>query len=391
MSRCVPQTILSSDQPTSLVSATHNFLFLQTLSGVPGSKMPHALVIREKKVKAGQPYYPLQLKAISRPSPGPNELLVKMEAAGLNHRDLFIRQNLYPNISFKAPLLSDGYGTVVEEGPGCTAGLLHKAVLLTPCRGWSASLDGPEDWDKFSTMGGTEPYTHLGAAQHYIVVDEAEVEECPGHLGAVEGAAIPSCGLTAWRALVVKSQNAKPGRNILITGIGGGVALQALQFALEFGCNVYVTSGSAEKIAKAVQLGARDGVIYKDDDWPKKLSQKLPEERPYLDAVVDGAGGDVVIKTTPILKPGGVIASYGMTVGPLMDWPMQAVLKNIELRGSTLGSRVEFRDMVRFIQEKKIKPIVSRSVKGLDCVDAIDGLFEDLKGGKQFGKLVIEM
>ncbi|OAQ64572.1 oxidoreductase [Pochonia chlamydosporia 170] len=354
--------------------------------------MPHALLIREKKPKAGSaPYYPLQLKAVPKPTPGPNEVLVKIEAAGLNHRDVFIRQNLYPNISFKAPLLSDGYGKVVEEGPGCTAGLLHKPVLLTPCRGWAASPDGPEDWTKFSTMGGTEPHIHLGAAQNYVVVEESEVEECPEHLTALEGAAIPSCGLTAWRALVVKSQNAKQGANILITGIGGGVALQALQIALELGCNVYVTSGSTEKITKATQLGAKGGVLYTKDDWPKKLSQILPEERPYLDAVIDGAGGDIVVKVTPILKPGGIISSYGMTLGPLMDWPMQAVLKNIELRGSTLGSRTEFTDMVKFIGEKKIRPIVSRSVKGLDCVDAIEGLFEEMKAGKQFGKLVIEV
>jgi NADPH:quinone reductase-like Zn-dependent oxidoreductase len=374
---------------TSLVRAPR--LHQTSLIVQPESKMPHALLIREKKAKAGKPYYPLQLKAVSKPSPGPGELLVKIEAAGLNHRDLFIRQNLYPNISFKAPLLSDGYGTVIEQGPGCTAGLLNKAVLLTPCRGWAESSDGPEDWANFSTMGGTEPHIHLGAAQHYIVVEESEVEPCPEHLSAVQGAAIPSCGLTAWRALVVKSQNAKPGRNILITGIGGGVALQALQFAVELGCNVYVTSGSEEKIAKALQLGAKAGVIYKNDDWPKQLSQKLPTERPYVDAVIDGAGGDIVIKATPILKPGGCLASYGMTVGPLMDWPMQAVLKNIELRGSTLGSRTEFRDMVEFIRERNITPIVSRSVKGLDCVDAIEGLFDDIKEGKQFGKLVIEM
>ncbi|KAK8121633.1 oxidoreductase [Apiospora sp. TS-2023a] len=80
-----------------------------------------------------------------------------------------------------------------------------------------------------------------------------------------------------------------------------------------------------------------------------------------------------------------------MTVAPLMDWPMPAVLKNLELKGSMVGNRVEFTDMVNFIRHHQIKPIVSRSVKGLDCVDAIDGLFEDIKTGSQFGKLVIEM
>ena len=353
--------------------------------------MPHALTIREKKAKAGQVYYPLQLKLIPKPSPGPNELLIKIEAAALNHRDFFIRQNKYPGISFKTPLLSDGYGTVVEAGPGCTSDNLHKPVVLTPCRGWDTSPDGPEDWSQFSTIGGTEPYHHLGAAQNYVVVHETEVEPCPEHLSAVEGAALPSCGLTAWRALVTKSGNVKPGRNILVTGIGGGVALQVLQFGVALGCNMYVTSGTEGKIAKAQQMGAKGGVVYKNEEWNRMLGKMLPAERPYLDAVIDGAGGDIVIKALTILKPGGIIVCYGMTVAPVMDWPMQAVLKNIELRGSTLGSRTEFSDMINFVKEKKIRPIVSRTIKGLDCVEAIDDLFEDIREGKQFGKLVIEI
>ena len=357
--------------------------------------MPHRLTLRKKKGKPGQVYYPLQLHAVPKPVPGPGELLVKIEAAALNHRDYFIRQHLYPQISFDAALFSDGCGTVVELGPGCSArgaALLHQSVILTPCRGWGTDPDGPEDYSAFSSLGGTEPFTDLGCGQTYVAVHEDEVEPTPAHLTAAEGATIPSCGLTAWRALVTKSGNALPGRNVLVTGIGGGVALQVLQFAVALGLRVYVTSSSPAKIERAVrQLGARAGVVYRgDDEWHKKLAAMLPPDRPYLDAIIDGAGGDIVIKGMTMLKPGGVIACYGMTTAPVMDWPMQAVLKNIELRGSTLGSRTEFTDMVRFIGQHKIVPVISRSVKGLDCVDAIETLFDDLKVGSQFGKLVIE-
>lgn len=353
--------------------------------------MPHALTIRDKRAKGGKVYYPLHLNLIPKPSPGPNQLLVKIHAAALNHRDLFIRQSLYSDISFKAPLLSDGCGTVVEEGPDCTLNLLNKLVVLAPCCGWATNPDGPEDYSKFSTIGGTEPYRDRGTAQNYVVVDETEVEPCPHNLSAVEGAALPVCGLTGWRALVTKSGNAKPGRNILVTGIGGGVALQVLQMGIALGCNMYVTSGSEAKIARAQQLGAKGGVLYTGSDWNRDLGNVLPAERPFLDAIIDGAGGDIAIKAIPILKPGGVISCYGLTVAPVMDWPMQAVLKNIELKGTTLGSRLEFKNMVHFIREKNIRPIISRSVKGLDCVDEIDSLFEDIRDGKQFGKLVIEI
>jgi D-arabinose 1-dehydrogenase-like Zn-dependent alcohol dehydrogenase len=85
------------------------------------------------------------------------------------------------------------------------------------------------------------------------------------------------------------------------------------------------------------------------------------------------------------------VVQYGMTVAPKMDWTMVAVLNNVELRGTTMGSRKEFRDMVAFVKEKKIKPIVSRVAKGLDNIKEIDSLFEDMKKGSQFGKLVIEV
>jgi D-arabinose 1-dehydrogenase-like Zn-dependent alcohol dehydrogenase len=80
-----------------------------------------------------------------------------------------------------------------------------------------------------------------------------------------------------------------------------------------------------------------------------------------------------------------------MTLGPKMPFLMQAVLKNIELKGSTMGSRKEFKEMVEFVTSKQVKPVVSRVVQGLDNIEGIDSLFEDMKKGSQFGKLVIEV
>jgi NADPH:quinone reductase-like Zn-dependent oxidoreductase len=177
-----------------------------------------------------------------------------------------------------------------------------------------------------------------------------------------------------------------------VNRIGGGVALQVLQFAVELGCNAWVTSGDKAKIEKAVKLGAKGGVSYRDKDWDKQLQKVLPKERPFLDAVIDGAGGDIVARATKLLKPGGIISQYGMTTSPNMPWGMQAVLKNVELRGSTMGSRAEFRAMVAFVRERPLlKPVISRVAKGLKNLDGIDELFADMKDGRQFGKLVIDI
>ncbi|THC89514.1 hypothetical protein EYZ11_011048 [Aspergillus tanneri] len=336
--------------------------------------MPRSITLKQIEGKPGQVYYPLKLNEVSKPVPGPGELLVRIQAAALNHRDFFVRQHLYPGISFTSPLLCDGCGTVVETGPEC----------------WDADPNGPEDMAKYAIIGASNRYMH-GAAQDYIVVRESEVERCPDHLSPVEGAALPLVGLTGWRALVTKSGNAQAGRNILVTGIGGGVALQVLQLGVAMGCNMYVTSGDQDKINRAGRLGAKGGVNYLTEGWEKQLEQMLPPHRPYLDTVIDGAGGDIVARTIRILKPGGVICSYGMTVAPKTDWSMQAVLKHIDLKGCTTGSRTELKAVLQFVTEKKIRPVISRTVKGLGNLEAIDGLFEDMKHGKQFGKLVIEV
>jgi NADPH:quinone reductase-like Zn-dependent oxidoreductase len=184
---------------------------------------------------------------------------------------------------------------------------------------------------------------------------------------------------------------AQAGQNILITGIGGGVAITVLQFAVAIGCNVYVTSGSPDKIEKAKALGAKGGVVYKNAAWDKDLKPMLPKDRPFLDAIVDGAGGDIVSKGAKLLRPGGVISQYGMTVGPKMDWLMQAVLANIDLRGSTMGSHQEFRDMLAFVDKHKIRPVISATSKGLDNLDGLNGLFDIMREGRNFGKLVVEI
>jgi NADPH:quinone reductase-like Zn-dependent oxidoreductase len=150
-------------------------------------------------------------------------------------------------------------------------------------------------------MGGTKT-NPAGTLADVVTLDAGELELCPEHLSDEQAAALPLTGLTAWRAFWVKSGNAVAGRNILVTGIGGGVALMVLLFGVAQGCNVYVTSGDQAKIDKAVKLGAKGGVIYKEGGWEKKLADMLPKERGWLDAIVDGAGGDIVNKGSRLLK-----------------------------------------------------------------------------------------
>ncbi|KAK2758246.1 hypothetical protein FQN54_004091 [Arachnomyces sp. PD_36] len=362
--------------------------------------MPKSITITRTEGNPGAVYYPLSLNTSASnnpPTPPPNHLLIKLSAAALNHRDLFIRQQLYPGISFDCPLLADGVGTVVSAGEGgAGAEWVGKRVVLSPGKGWESSPDGPEEGD-YQIFGGTKNDGNVGMLQEYVILPTSLVEEAPTHLSNAEAAALPLTGLTAWRALISKGgdRNSRDGARVLITGIGGGVALMALRFAVARGAEVWVTSGDEGKIRRAVEeMGAKGGVSYKEEKWERKLLGMLPEgegrRRREFDLIVDGAGGDVVEKGARLLKPGGVISIYGMTVSPKMPWLMQATLKNIDLKGSTMGSRKEFKEMVEFVRQKEVRPVVSRVVQGLDNIEGIDGLFEDMKNGSQFGKLVVE-
>ncbi|KAF7861659.1 uncharacterized protein EAF02_010613 [Botrytis sinoallii] len=356
--------------------------------------MPRAITMQ--KIEGGKPgkvYYPLEVTQHATPSLSPTSLLIQIHTVALNHRDLFLRQHLYPSPSFTTPLCADACGYVSQIGSAASKSWLGKRVILTPGRGWHSDPFGPEDAGGYKILGGTSTIP-IGTLIEEVVIEQEEVEEAPAHLSDEEAAALPLCGLTGWRALVVKGGegNMGTGKNILITGIGGGVALSVLQFAVGLGSNVFVSSGDQGKIEKAKGLGAKGGVSYKSEGWEKELKGLLKGYgKGSLDLIVDGAGGDIVRKATKLLKLGGTIVQYGMTISPKMDWSMPANLMNLELKGSTMGSRKEFREMVQFVNEHKIKPVVSKVVKGLDNLEEIEELFEDMKGGKQFGKLIIEV
>ncbi len=266
--------------------------------------MPTAITIRKIDGNPGQVWYPLEQIKQPNVQPKEHQVSIRMNAAALNHRDLFLRQHLYPGVTFGIPLLADGAGVVVSSGSSPAAKKwLKKRVIINPGSGWKDDLEGPEDPKGYAYLGGTK-MNPVGTLTDVVTIDVSELEEAPKHLSSAEAAALPLTGLTAWRATVTKSGNCKPGRIILVTGIGGGVALMALLFATAAGANVFVTSGSEEKIEKAKKLGAVGGVNYKKEGWERDLLKQLPKDRKKFDAIIDGTGGDIIAQGAKLLRVG---------------------------------------------------------------------------------------
>ncbi|KAJ8496183.1 hypothetical protein ONZ51_g1305 [Trametes cubensis] len=338
-------------------------------------KSTKALVLR-KSTQATQPvYHNAVLEERPIPALKPGQVLVRIYAAAFNHRDHWIRK-----------------GVVVASGDKDDS-LLRRRVFLVPMRGWERDPEAPESF--FHILGGGKA-NPLGTFAEYVVVERDQVIPTPDHLDDVHAAAWPIGAVTAWRATMVNGA-VKPGDNVLITGIGGGVALVALQLCVARGADVYVTSGSQEKIRKAVELGAKGGVSYKADDWPVQLGALLKKNgASHLNVVIDAGGGDILGKTSGILKAGGRVVVFGMQVlsvhrahtSPKVSMTMREVLKNQKLFGSTMGSKQDLIDATQFMAQHRIVPIVSDVLDGLESAE--QG-FQILEHGDHFGKVVIRI
>ncbi|KAK4055015.1 hypothetical protein OIO90_003356 [Microbotryomycetes sp. JL221] len=334
-------------------------------------------------------YHPVRLTDLPVPVADKDQVLVKVLAAAYNHRDLFQRQSLYPGTIFStddkpAVLGADAVGVcLTPDHP-----LHNKHVLVAPAVNWLESPLGPDQGANkpFGILGAVKQTGGRGTFAEYIVVGKDDIIECPKHFidggktGLAQAAALPLGGLTAYRAVFTKAKIEK-GQHVLITGIGGGVAITALQLCVAAGAKVWVSSSSEDKINKAKELGAQA-------DWPKKLAAALPKDRPYLDAVIDSGGGDIANQVVKVLKDGGIVSCYGQTTGQPTAISMLFILKNQEFKGSTMGSRQEFFESVKFADKHKIEPVVSDSLSSLE---EFEKGFEILKKNSQFGKIVIHV
>src|SRR5687767_1616748 len=228
--------------------------------------------------------------------------------------------------------------------------LVGMEVVINPSLDWGSNpiVQG----DKFRILG----FPDNGTFGDYIAISKKYIFEKPEHLSSAESAAAPLSGLTAYRALFSKAR-LRAKEKVLVTGVGGGAALWALQFAAAYQGRVFVTSGSDEKINRAKQLGALGGFNYKDPEW----ATKAQKETGGFDIIIDSAGGDQFSKLIELAMPGARIVNFGRTAGNITEIATrQLYWKQLSIHGTTMGTRDEFLSMIDFLESRKLKPVIDK-------------------------------
>jgi NADPH:quinone reductase-like Zn-dependent oxidoreductase len=321
---------------------------------------------------------PIVVQTAGDPVAPPGRAVVRLKAAALNHRDLWIQLGLYANI--KLPLIpgSDGAGVVESVGSNVDQAWVGSEVIINPSLDWGPDprAQGPA----FRILGLPD----AGTFAEKIAIPVANLAPKPAHLSWEQAAALPLAGLTVWRALFTRAR-LKAGERVLVTGIGGGTALFALQFAVAAGALVWVTSGSPEKIARARTHGAAGGVNYREADWPEKLRLSAGG---LFDVVIDSAGGEGFAKLIEVTRPGGRIVFFGATTGNPPGFDVRKCFyRQIDLLGTTMGSPVDFAGMTQLVAAKQLQPVVDRMLP----LDEAETAFRHMEASAQFGKIVLKI
>jgi len=320
----------------------------------------------------------LTIEDIPIPEINNNEVLINVKYASINHRDLWIAKGLYSKIKLPVILGSDCSGIIHSKGSDVTEFNIGDEVIINPGLNWGNDENFQSKEFKIPGMPDN------GTFAEYLKIDKAYVYKKPGHISFEEASAIPLTGITAYCS-VFKKAGINKDDNVLITGIGGGVASAALVFAKSAGAKVFVSSGCDEKINKAISIGAVGGVNYTNKNWDKEIIELSGYK---IDVVIDGTGGDTFLKCIDIINYGGRIISYGSTAGNVMNFPLARIFwKQLKIFGSTMGSTADFEQMIKYINDNKLEFVVDSVLSLENIADA----FERMASGKQFGKIVIKI
>jgi NADPH:quinone reductase-like Zn-dependent oxidoreductase len=320
------------------------------------------------------------------PVPAPGRVVVRVRAVALNHLDIWVRKG-WPGLELAMPhvLGSDVAGVVESVGPGVEGNGIAPGmeVVLNPglsCGRCEACLSGRDNLcRRYAILG-----EHVaGGYAERVSAPAANVLPKPRDLSFEQAASIPLVFLTAWHALVARAR-LRPGETVLVHAAGSGVGSAALQIARLLGARVIATCGSPEKCEKALALGADHAIDYQRKDFLAEV--KTLTGRRGVDVVLEHTGKATWERSLLAVVNGGRVVTVGATTG----WDPPTDLRHVYYRqisvlGSTMGSKAELFQVLRFVEEKRLRPVLDRVLPLAEARAAQDLLARR----EQFGKVVL--
>ena len=316
-----------------------------------------------------------RLRDWADPKPGPGQVLIRLRAAALNHRDLWACRGWREGAA-AGVLGSDGAGVVAELGEGVREPPLGAEVVINPSLHWAAHerFPGPE----FEILGRPSDGTFAEA----VVVPGENVFAKPAHLSFEQAAALPLSGLTAWRALTTVGK-LSPGEAVLVPGAGGGTAAACVQIASALGGRVIATSRDPAKREWLRQLGAE---LALDTAAPFAEAVRTATGGEGAALVVESVGRPSWAQSMKALARGGRLVVYGSTGGDVVELDLVPFFLSWQsVLGSTMGNAGEFAAMLAFVERHRLAPPIDRVVPFEQAPEAL----RRLDRGEQFGKVVL--
>jgi NADPH:quinone reductase-like Zn-dependent oxidoreductase len=325
----------------------------------------------------------VRIEDVPAPRPGPDEVLIRVRAAALNHLDLWVRRGI--GIETTMPHIggSDIAGVVEEVGAGADGLAVGTRVVVNPslfCGRCASCARGEQSLcESYRILG---EHTDGGFAE-LVVVPAANVYPLPDTVGFEEAAALPISYQTAWRALVTRAA-LRPGEDVLVIGASGGTAVAAIQIAKLMGARVFAVTAGEESCRRLRDLGADAVYDRKAVDFSREVYRDTGKRG--VDVVVENVGEPTWQGSIRALARGGRLVTYGATAGPKPPTDLRVVFwKQLQIIGTTMASRPEFEAMLAVALRGGLRPVID-TVMPLDRARAAH---ERLEAGGQFGKIVL--
>jgi NADPH:quinone reductase-like Zn-dependent oxidoreductase len=326
----------------------------------------------------------VQVAEVEAPVPGAGEVALKVLCAGLNHLDIWVRKGR-AKMPMPHILGCDAVGIVTAVGANVESPRVGEQVIVNPALSCGRCESCRRGEQSLCASFGIIGLSRNGTFAEQAVVPASNCYPKPRHLTDEEAGALALSHTTAWRMLMTRAQ-IKPGESVLIHGIGGGVALSALQLAKRVGAEVFVTSSSNEKLSRAQELGADHTINYEEANVADWIRHHKGDRG--VDVVIDAAGAATWPLDFTCVRKGGRVVLCGVTTGAKAETDLRTLYWNqLTILGSTLGSTRDVEQMLAAVNVNRLRPVIDEVYP----LDRVRDAMAKMEEARQFGKIVLKV